>query len=62
MSKIELETIINIININDINDINVVFDLIRNIDFHKISTKKSNEEAIAGKTSGLIALNETVTW
>ena len=39
MSKIELETIINI------NDINVVFDLIRNIDFHKISTKKSNEEA-----------------
>ena len=56
MSKIELETIINI------NDINVVFDLIRNIDFHKISTKKSNEEAIAGKTSGLIALNETVTW
>lgn len=31
MPKIQLETIIN-----------VVFDLIRNIDFHKISAKKSN--------------------
>jgi ligand-binding SRPBCC domain-containing protein len=29
---------------------------------HKISTKHTNEEAIAGKTSGLIELNESVTW
>ena len=56
MPKIELETIINS------NDITIVFDLIRSIDLHKISTKKSKEEAISGKTSGLINLNETVTW
>ena len=29
---------------------------------HKISTAHTNEEAIAGKTSGLISLHETVTW
>lgn len=40
----------------------LVFDLIRSIDLHKIAASKSNEEAIAGKTSGLISLNETVTW
>ncbi|ARV14452.1 SRPBCC family protein [Polaribacter sp. SA4-12] len=56
MAKIELETIINI------NDITIVFDLIRSIDLHKISTEKSKEEAIAGRTSGLIKLSETVTW
>ncbi|WP_299065355.1 SRPBCC family protein [uncultured Polaribacter sp.] len=43
-------------------DINIVFDLARSIDLHKISTQQTNEEAIAGKTSGLIGLNETVTW
>ncbi|WP_347174525.1 SRPBCC family protein [Polaribacter uvawellassae] len=41
---------------------NIVFDLARSIDLHKISTIKTNEEAIAGKTSGLISLNESVTW
>jgi len=56
MPKIHLETIINIA------DIDIVFNLIRSIDLHKISTKNSKEEAIAGKTSGLISLNETVTW
>jgi ligand-binding SRPBCC domain-containing protein len=40
----------------------VVFDLSRSIDLHLISTSKTNEKAIAGKTSGLINLNETVTW
>jgi ligand-binding SRPBCC domain-containing protein len=40
----------------------VVFDLSRSIDLHKISTEKTNEKAIAGKTSGLIGLNESVTW
>jgi len=40
----------------------IVFDLSRSIDLHKISTKQTNEEAIAGRTSGLINLNESVTW
>jgi len=38
------------------------FDLARSIDLHKISTKDTNEEAIDGVTSGLINLNESVTW
>lgn len=42
--------------------IQYVFDLNRNIDIHKLSTAKSKETAIAGITSGLINLNETVTW
>ena len=41
---------------------NIVFDLARSIDLHKISTVKTNEEAIAGVTSGLINLGESVTW
>lgn len=40
----------------------VVFDLSRDIDLHQISTIHTNEKAIAGKTSGLIGLGETVTW
>jgi ligand-binding SRPBCC domain-containing protein len=39
-----------------------VFDLSRSINLHKISTAHTNEEAIAGVTSGLINKNETVTW
>lgn len=38
------------------------FDLARSIDLHKLSTGNTQEEAIAGTTSGLIGLNETVTW
>ncbi len=38
------------------------FDLSRSIDLHKISTEQTKEEAIAGTVSGLIGLNETVTW
>jgi ligand-binding SRPBCC domain-containing protein len=38
------------------------FDLSRSIDLHKISTAHTNEEAISGTTSGLINLNESVTW
>lgn len=55
MSKIYLETIIKA-------DINTVFDLSRDIDLHQKSTFKTGEKAIAGKTSGLIELGETVTW
>ena len=40
----------------------IVFDLSRSIDLHKVSAKKTNEKAIAGKKEGLIELNETVTW
>jgi ligand-binding SRPBCC domain-containing protein len=39
-----------------------VFNLSRSINLHKISTAHTKEEAIAGTTSGLINLNETVTW
>ena len=42
--------------------IELVFDLSRNIDVHQQSTAKSNETAIDGITSGLVNLNETVTW
>ena len=42
--------------------IETVFNLSRNIDIHLLSTSQTNEKAIAGKTSGLIELNETVTW
>ncbi len=38
------------------------FDLARSIDLHLESTKQTGEKAIAGRTSGLIELGETVTW
>jgi ligand-binding SRPBCC domain-containing protein len=55
MPRITLETYIDA-------DKQTVFDLARNIDLHQVSTKHTNEKAIAGRMSGLIALNETVTW
>ncbi|MCX6210026.1 MAG: SRPBCC family protein [Bacteroidetes bacterium] len=42
--------------------IDICFNLSRSIDLHKISTAHTNEAAIAGTTTGLINLNETVTW
>lgn len=42
--------------------VDICFDLSRSIDLHKISTAKTNEQAIAGRTTGLIGLNEFVTW
>lgn len=39
-----------------------VFNLSRSINLHTISTAHTNERAIAGVTTGLINLNETVTW
>lgn len=39
-----------------------VFDIARNIDIHVESTRHTGERAIAGRTSGLIELGETVTW
>jgi ligand-binding SRPBCC domain-containing protein len=38
------------------------FDLARSIDVHLASTKHTGETAIAGRTSGLIELGESVTW
>jgi ligand-binding SRPBCC domain-containing protein len=55
MPQIELQTIINA-------EIEICFDLSRSIDLHKISTAATKEKAIDGKTSGLINLNEFVTW
>ncbi|MBV8388870.1 MAG: SRPBCC family protein [Mucilaginibacter sp.] len=55
MPKIILTTTINA-------PIEKVFDLARSIDLHMESTKQTGEKAIAGKTSGLIELGETVTW
>jgi len=55
MPLIQLKTVID-------SDIQTCFYLSRNIDFHKDSMAHSNEKAIAGKTSGLIELNEWVTW
>ena len=55
MPKIELTTHINA-------PVEKVFDLSRSIDLHMKSTKQTGEKAIAGKTSGLIELGETVTW
>ncbi|CAN5699992.1 hypothetical protein BH11BAC3_BH11BAC3_05430 [soil metagenome] len=55
MTTIHLTTIINA-------PIERVFDLSRSISLHKISVANTKEEAIAGVTSGLISINETVTW
>jgi len=38
------------------------FDLSRSIDLHTLSTAHTGEKAVAGRTSGLIGLHETVTW
>lgn len=55
MPVIMLETFINA-------EKQTVFDLARSIDLHQLSTKHTNEKAVAGRLSGLIELNETVTW
>jgi ligand-binding SRPBCC domain-containing protein len=55
MPIIELNTEINA-------SLEICFDLSRSIDLHKMSTQKTKEKAIAGITTGLIGLNETVTW
>ncbi|HVK49101.1 MAG TPA: SRPBCC family protein [Pseudobacter sp.] len=39
-----------------------VFDLSRSIEFHKKSMSHTGEEAVAGVTTGLINLHDTVTW
>lgn len=55
MTRIELNTIIK-------GSIERVFDLSRSIDFHMESASQTQEKAKAGVTSGLIGLNQTVSW
>ncbi|MFT5751536.1 MAG: ligand-binding SRPBCC domain-containing protein [Flavobacteriales bacterium] len=55
MTTITLETSIK-------NTIEAVFNRSLDIDFHKKSTSKTKETAIAGVTSGIIGPHETVTW
>lgn len=55
MSTIHLQTLIKA-------DIETCFDLSRSIDLHLESTKQTGEAAIAGRTSGLIEMGESVTW
>lgn len=55
MPVIELKTTINA-------PIKRCFDLSRSIDLHADSMAHTNEHPIAGRMSGLIEKNETVTW
>ncbi|MDF2437895.1 MAG: hypothetical protein K0Q95_2271 [Bacteroidota bacterium] len=55
METIQLETKINA-------PVTRCFDLARSIDFHKLTTSKTDERAIAGTVTGLINKGETVTW
>lgn len=55
MVKIEMDTWIDA-------PVERVFDLSRSIDAHTDSASATQEKAVAGKTSGLIGLGETVTW
>ena len=55
MTQIKTSTTINA-------PIEIVFNNCRNIDIHQYSASKTNEKAIAGRTSGLINKGETVTW
>ncbi|CAN5553501.1 hypothetical protein BH10BAC5_BH10BAC5_20610 [soil metagenome] len=38
------------------------FLLSLSVDLHQLSTEQTNEKAIAGITSGIMKLNDTVTW
>ncbi len=42
--------------------IQIVFDCARSVDIHLLSTSKTDEKAIAGRTSGLCELGDEVTW
>jgi ligand-binding SRPBCC domain-containing protein len=55
MAVIRLETIIKA-------PLDLVFDLARDIDLHMATVPRTKEKAIAGRTSGLIQLDDTVTF
>lgn len=55
MTVIKLETTIKA-------NIEKCFDLSRDVDVHKLSTEKTNEVAVAGRTAGLCELGDEITW
>ena len=55
MTRFRLETLI-------VAPIERVYDLARDVDLHARSMAHTNERAVAGRTTGLIGLGETVTW
>lgn len=55
MPIIHLETLIRA-------PVELCFDLARSVDVHMASTKPSRERAVAGVTSGMMKLGDTVTW
>jgi ligand-binding SRPBCC domain-containing protein len=55
MPRIELHTYIE-------SSPEICFDLSRSVDLHLLSTAETEEKAIAGKTTGLMILHDTVTW
>lgn len=55
MVHIHLETLVGA-------PIETTFDLARDIDFHQRSMADTGERAVAGRTTGLIGMGETVTW
>ena len=55
MPRIVLHTEINALP-------HVVFDFARSVDIHQVSTSKTKETVVAGRSSGLMELGETVTW
>jgi ligand-binding SRPBCC domain-containing protein len=55
MPVIELKTYVH-------STLEICFDLSASIELHQLSTKRTKEKAIAGRTSGVIKHNETVTW
>lgn len=55
MTTIELLTVIKA-------PIERCFDVSRDVKIHELSAKATNEQAIAGKTSGLCELNDEITW
>ncbi|MGZ4042775.1 MAG: SRPBCC family protein, partial [Bacteroidia bacterium] len=55
MPVIKIETIINA-------PAERCFLLATSVDLHMDSVSKTNEKAIAGVTSGLVKLNDSITW
>ena len=55
MNIIRLETFIDA-------PVERVFDLSRSVELHKLSTKGTHEEAVDGKTTGLVELADFITW
>ncbi len=55
MAIIELSTTIQA-------PIHICFDVSRDIDVHQQSTSKTNEKAIAGRTTGLCEEGDKITW